>query len=140
MSAPVFIVADVLVARHLAGDAQHAHARRVWSQLSATRPPLITITAQLDAAATTLARTAEPLFAAERSRRWQASRELQIVTPDDDDRRAALVWLARWRDPGVDMADCLAWAVMTRLRIATAATWREPYRWAGFTLLPTAIR
>jgi len=139
-TAPVFIVADALVARHLCADPVHAHARRVWAHLSATRPPLVTIAAQLEAAATTLARQAQPAFAAERARHWQASRALHIIAVDDDDRRAALTWLERWRDPGVDLADCLAWAVMTRLHIASAATWREPYRWAGFTLLPTVVR
>lgn len=138
--APTFVVTDVLVARHLTADPLHVHARRVWSHLSATRPPLITIAAHLDAAATTLARSAEPAFAAERARRWQASAALQIIEPDADDRRAALKWLERWRDPGVDIADCLAWAVMTRLRVGSAVTWREPYRWAGFTLMPNTVR
>lgn len=138
--APVFVVADALVTRHLTADPLHAHARRVWAQLSAKRPPLVTIAAQLDAAATTLARAASPPFAATRARHWQASQALQIIIPDDDDRRAAYTWLERWRDPGVDLADCLAWAVMTRLHVVTAVTWREPYRWAGFTLLSNAIR
>lgn len=138
--APVFIVADALVLRHLAADPLHGHSRRVWAQLSATRPPLVTIPAQLEAAATTLARVTEPAFAAARARHWQASSALQIIVPDDDDRLAACTWLERWRDPGVDMADCLAWAVMTRLRVTTAATWREPYRWAGFGLLSMQVR
>jgi predicted nucleic acid-binding protein len=138
--APVFVVADALVLRHVAGDPLHPHSRRVWAHLSATRPPLVTISAQLDAAATTLARVTEPAFAAARARHWQASQALQVIIPDDDDRRAAYVWLERWRDPGVDMADCLAWAVMTRLRVATAVTWREPYRWAGFGLLSMQVR
>ena len=138
--APVFLVADALVTRHLSADPLHAHARRVWSHLSATRPPLITIAAHLEAAATQLARAAEPAFAAERARRWQASQALQVIVPDDDDRRAAFDWLERWRDPGVDLADCLAWAVMTRLRVVNAVTWREPYRWAGFSLVPHAVR
>ena len=77
--APVFIAADALVARHLAADPQHAQARQVWLWLAAERPPLITIPAVLDAAASQLAQRADPEFAAERARRWANSRALQVV-------------------------------------------------------------
>lgn len=131
----VFVGADALVARHLAAHPRHAWARRGWARLAAERPPLVTIPAMLDAAASELARAAEPAFAAERARRWAASPALQVVIPDADDHHRALVWLERWRDPGVNLADCWAWAVMDRLRIRTAFTAAEPYRWAGHTFL-----
>ena len=79
-ASPVFIVEDLLVARHLAAHPDHAQARQVWAHLAATRPPLVTIPAVLDAAATALARAAEPAFAAERARRWAASPALTVVT------------------------------------------------------------
>jgi hypothetical protein len=78
---------------------------------------------------------AEPAFAAERARRWAASPSLQVVVPDADDHHRALIWLERWRDPGVNLADCWAWAVMDRMRIGIAFTTSEPYRWAGHSLL-----
>ncbi len=137
--APVFIVEDLLVARHLAAHPDHARAKRVWAHLAATRPPLVTIPAILDAAATALARAAEPAFAAERARRWAASRALTVVEPTADDHQAALVWLERYRDPQANLADCWAWAVMSRLRLTEAGTFREPYRWAGFTLFPQRV-
>ena len=138
--APVFIAADALIARHLAAHPQHAHARRVWAHLAAVRPPLITIPAVLDAAGSELARRAAPDFAAERVRHWAASRALTITVPDADDQQRALEWLERYRDPEANLADCWAWAVMGRLRIATAFTIREPFRWAGHGLLPERIR
>ena len=90
----------------------------------------------LDAAATILARTADPAFAAERMRRWLLAESLQIVEPTADDRLAAADWLGRWRGGAADFADCTAWTVMTRLRLGDAFTWREAYHWAGFTLQP----
>ncbi len=130
--APVFIAADALVARHLRLHPEHAAARLGWAALSATRPPLITIPAMLEAATTTLAQDADAAFAAERARRWAASTALTVVVPDADDLHVALDWLARYRDPQANLADCAAWAVMTRLRIGTAFTFRDPFRWAGF--------
>jgi predicted nucleic acid-binding protein len=137
--APVFIAADALVARHLAADPQHPQARQVWLWLAAERPPLITIPAVLDAAASQLAQRADPEFAAERARRWANSRALQVVVPTADDHHAALGWLERYRDPGANLADCWAWAVMSRLRISRAFTFREPFRWAGHVLLPSTL-
>ena len=137
MDRPVFIVADALVARYVAADPRHRSARTHWSQLSATRPPLITTPAMLDAAATILARTADPAFAAARLRRWLLAESLQILEPTADDRLAAADWLSRWRGGDADLADCTAWTVMTRLRLNDVFTWREAYRWAGFTLLVT---
>ena len=136
----VFVAEDLLVARHLSGHPDHAHARRVWAPLAATRPPLVTIPAMLDAATTALARASEPAFAVERARRWAASRALTVIEPSADDHQAALAWLARYRDPQANLADCWAWAVMERLRITVAGTFREPFRWAGFTLLPRQVR
>lgn len=136
---PVFIVEDLLIARHLSTHPEHAAARQVWAHLTAIRPPLVTIPAVLDAAATTLARTSSPLFAADRARRWAASRALTVIEPTADDHQAALAWLERYRDPQANLADCWAWAVMARLRITEAGTFRDPYRWAGFALLPQRL-
>ncbi len=132
---PVFIVEDALIARHVSAHPDHARATRLWAHLSATRPPLVTIPAVLEAAATALARTTSPAFAAERARRWFASRALTLVEPTADDHQAAFAWLERYRDPHANLTDCWAWAVMARLTITQAATFRDPYRWAGFTLL-----
>ena len=136
---PLFIVEDLLVARHVSTHPEHSTAQRVWAHLAAIRPPLITIPAVLDAAATTLARTTSSRFAAERARRWAASRALTVIEPTVDDHHVALAWLERYRDPQANLADCWAWAVMARLRITEAGTFRDPYRWAGFTLLPQRL-
>jgi predicted nucleic acid-binding protein len=135
MTGPVFIAADALVARHLTTHPQHAAAQRLWSHLAAERPPLLTIPAMLDAAASTLARSCDPAFAAERARRWAASDALELVQPTPDDHQQALDWLARYRDPEASLGDCWAWAVMARLHVSTAFTFREAYRWAGHRLL-----
>ena len=135
MTGPVFIAADALVARHLASHPHHSAARKQWAHLAAERPPLVTIPAMLDLAASTLARSSDPAFAAERVRRWTASEALELVDPSADDHQHALGWLERYRDPEASLGDCWAWAVMARLRITTAFTFRESYRWAGHRLL-----
>ena len=135
-SGTLFVAADALVARHWRGHPEHARLQRAWAAVALRRPALITTPTEVATALTELARRTDPAFAAERGRRLALAKHLTVVIPSADDQQAALDWLARWRDATADHATCLAFTVATRERVAGVITAADPYRWAGFRVLP----
>jgi predicted nucleic acid-binding protein len=132
----LFVAADALVARHWAGHPDHPRLQRIWTAVGVLRPALVTTPLEVAAALTELARRTDAAFAAERGRRLALAKHLTVVSPSAADQQAALDWLARWRDATADHATCLAFTVAARERVAGVITAADPYRWAGFRVLP----
>lgn len=132
----IFIDTGAFLARSLARDAYHSVARRGWDEIAATGERCLTSNFVLDETLTLLGRRAGYRFAAEEGRRLYASKQLEILRPQEEDEAKALRLFTKYADQRVSFTDCVSFVLMKREKIRRVFGFDQHFRSAGFRVWP----
>jgi predicted nucleic acid-binding protein len=116
-------------------DQFHEEAQRIRDQIRIGSLPLSTSNLVLSESLTLLARRIGYRNAAEVGRNILAMNRLQILRPDAEMERLALVLLDKWSDQRVSYCDCLSFTVMRLYNIRRVFTFDRHFELAGFQRL-----
>ncbi|MGB0680077.1 MAG: VapC toxin family PIN domain ribonuclease, partial [Polyangiales bacterium] len=77
-------------------------------------------------------------FAAERAATFYASKNLQILRPDEKQEKLALKLFGKFADQQVSFTDCVSFTLMKTHSLRRAFAYDQHFRFAGFELMPAA--
>jgi predicted nucleic acid-binding protein len=128
----IFVDTGPFLALYRKRDQYHAEAARLWREL---QPPFLTHNHVVDEFATGFGRLIGFREAADRVGDWYASTQLRVVPATREDEMEALQWMRKYAHQRISFTDCVSFAMMRRLRIATAFTFDRHFRDAGFQVI-----
>jgi predicted nucleic acid-binding protein len=131
----IFIDTSAFYALEDADDSHHQEARAVQRRFQLDRPMLFTTHHVLDESITLIGSKLHPTQAVRFARHVLSSRIIRVVRTDEDVEQAALNVYERFDDPRLSFTDCLSFAVMRGLGIATAFAFDRHFEQAGFEQL-----
>lgn len=136
MRRPVLVDTSALLALYIDSDAQHRKAASVFGTLREKRRHLLTTTDVFDETVTLVRRWEGYADAVRTGETLRASRILELVVVNDEDREAAWGLFKQYTDPKLSYTDCTSAAVMGRLELEEVFTFDSDFRGFGFKAIP----
>ena len=128
----IFIDSGPFIARYLTQDQFHARAVTGFNKLARTKVKCFTSNFVLDELFTLLGRRADYGFAAEKARLIYASRQLEIIRPEEGTELKAIELLEKYADQKVSFTDCISFALIKEHKLKQVFSFDAHFSRAGF--------
>lgn len=132
----IFVDTGAFLAKYLRKDQHHLESLPIWERLEREKAWVCTSNFVIDELATLLARRANYSFAAETIRSIYESDIFEILRPEREEERNAVMFFAKYADQEVSFTDCISFALMRAHRIKRAFAFDRHFDLPGFTRIP----
>lgn len=132
----IFVDTGAFLAKYLRKDQHHLESLPIWERLEREKAWVCTSNFVIDELATLLARRANYSFAAETIRSIYESDIFEILRPEREEERNAVMLFAKYADQEVSFTDCISFALMRAYRIKRVFAFDRHFDLPGFTRIP----